>query len=415
MNVKPNKTLALLAAGMKHYSSASGDVVSFMGDGSPLKSLAVDIRPVQEGSGDPSPENVRPISGWTGAQVTRAGKNLLHNYPMRTVYGITFEYDPTQNCFHIYGTSTLKFTSTYCVGGGDIFIETNLLPGVECVFSMGGNIPNEIKKIQLEVVYSDNTSDLFLAGVPFTLSKPSTRQRVRWYNQYDIGYEYNIANTYDIKLYPQLELGYAPTAYEAYAGDVIPISWESEAGTVYGGTLDVLSGVLTATHMVVGRPQSISSITSVQTRASDNSTSFWMYNSTGSPFATGAEALCNMAKYNPQRDTEALQINEFRVSDQYRTSWNMRFSSSVVGTTRESIYEYFSEHPLQMYFALINPITYQLTPRQVSALLGRNNIWADGGPVSVEYSDPQPGKLALLLRNRREAEVLSMRRKEAGE
>lgn len=35
-----------------------------------MPALAIDIEPVQEGSGDPSPENVRPIHGWTEMNVT---------------------------------------------------------------------------------------------------------------------------------------------------------------------------------------------------------------------------------------------------------------------------------------------------------------------------------------------------------
>ena len=35
----------------------------------PLKSLSIAIEPVQSGSGDPSPDNVRPISGWTEVKV----------------------------------------------------------------------------------------------------------------------------------------------------------------------------------------------------------------------------------------------------------------------------------------------------------------------------------------------------------
>lgn len=57
---------ALLAAKRKQYSTASGNVVAFDGDGSLLRGLTVGIEPVQPGSGDPSPDNVRPISGWTG-------------------------------------------------------------------------------------------------------------------------------------------------------------------------------------------------------------------------------------------------------------------------------------------------------------------------------------------------------------
>lgn len=37
--------------------------------------------------------------------------------------------------------------------------------------------------------------------------------------------------------------------YHKYNGNFIPISWEAEAGTVYGGTLNVISGKLTVTRV----------------------------------------------------------------------------------------------------------------------------------------------------------------------
>lgn len=42
-----------------------------------LKSVKVEFEPKQEGSGDPSPDNVRPISGYTGLELVRTGSNLL--------------------------------------------------------------------------------------------------------------------------------------------------------------------------------------------------------------------------------------------------------------------------------------------------------------------------------------------------
>ena len=57
--------------------TASGAVASFAdGANVPVKSLIVNIDPVQSGSGDPSPTNVRPISGWSEVNVEHAGKNL---------------------------------------------------------------------------------------------------------------------------------------------------------------------------------------------------------------------------------------------------------------------------------------------------------------------------------------------------
>lgn len=61
-----------------HLETASGTVVSFStGLTLPLKEVTVGIEPVQSGTGDPSPNNIRPITGWTGAKISRTGKNLI--------------------------------------------------------------------------------------------------------------------------------------------------------------------------------------------------------------------------------------------------------------------------------------------------------------------------------------------------
>ena len=68
--------------------TATGTIASFDdgADDLPVKSLMVDIDPAQSGSGEPSPTNVRPISGWAGAKVTKAG---LESYTT-DIYNISF-------------------------------------------------------------------------------------------------------------------------------------------------------------------------------------------------------------------------------------------------------------------------------------------------------------------------------------
>ena len=41
-----------------------------------IRSLKVHFSPKQDGTGDPSSENVRPIVGWDGVEVYQIGKNL---------------------------------------------------------------------------------------------------------------------------------------------------------------------------------------------------------------------------------------------------------------------------------------------------------------------------------------------------
>ena len=73
--------------------------------------------PVQEGSGTPSPENIRPIKGRDSVTVERCGENLLNPkenaHVTYTPYGLTITYIG-DNKVHLKGTYNLE-------GGGGIF------------------------------------------------------------------------------------------------------------------------------------------------------------------------------------------------------------------------------------------------------------------------------------------------------
>lgn len=72
---------------VKSTQTYSGDVVEFTAKSVPLSSVVVTMEPIQSGSGDPSPTNVRPITGRTGASVL---VNSEHSETGATTYPITF-------------------------------------------------------------------------------------------------------------------------------------------------------------------------------------------------------------------------------------------------------------------------------------------------------------------------------------
>ena len=56
-----------------------------------------------------------------------------------------------------------------------------------------------------------------------------------------------------------------------------------------------------------------------------------------------------------------------------------------------SLAEYFAYigGAVQIVYPLATPVTYQLTPQEITTLLGDNCVWADTGDVAVEYrADP---------------------------
>ena len=63
---------------LKITDTASGAIASFPdGAAMPMESLTVELEPIQEGTGDPSPDNIRPISGRESVTVVRTGINVF--------------------------------------------------------------------------------------------------------------------------------------------------------------------------------------------------------------------------------------------------------------------------------------------------------------------------------------------------
>lgn len=81
-------------------------------DGIPVKKLTLSLSPHQEGSGDPSPDNVRPISGYTDVTVTRAGKNLAYMPSVTLTMGVQRSSNISTPINIPIGTYTASLTVT---------------------------------------------------------------------------------------------------------------------------------------------------------------------------------------------------------------------------------------------------------------------------------------------------------------
>ena len=199
----------------------SGTLVQMDGmlGGYPL-GVKVSWTPTQEGSGDPSPENIRPIKGRTEIKVERCGENLLNIKPFDTYTsnGITFEYVP-EGGIHISGTATANSDSP-------TFPIWHLPPGKYCGLDMGAEIAASIVVLRDGSRKWLNTKGIFeiLAGDVI----------VYWYMIATNGATLN--NT----IYPYIVPGTtAPTTYTPYIGSTNTLTLPS---TVYGGEVDAVRG-----------------------------------------------------------------------------------------------------------------------------------------------------------------------------
>lgn len=221
--------------------SASGGVAHFVdgADDVPLKSLKVNIVPVQSGSGDPSPSNVRPISGFDTVKVMRAGKNVFPSKGLtQTLNGITI-HSNDDGSFTVNGTATANAQFDLTLNN-----ELKLQSGQYTVGMFADKaVTFDNQHIWWFFYNIGAQSDIANCQSPsktFSLNKITA---TRFYLRIIRG-----ATVDNVTLYPMLVYGTeTPTEFEPYKGTVYGISLSS-AGTVYGGTLDVVSGGLNVTH-----------------------------------------------------------------------------------------------------------------------------------------------------------------------
>lgn len=349
-------------------SEASGSVAAFSdgADDVAVKSLVAEITPVQSGTGDPSPTNIRPISGRTGLTVTRAGKNLcsgLHQGIINADGTYTVAASRVTNAISAeYGTPVKA--GTYTISSPDLNFCTALTKNANgTVAQSWAGTWNA-----LPFTFTVNADSMLF----FSCRKSDN------------------SNLDPTAVFAQLESGSTATPSAPYA-TTYPVTWESIAGAVYGGTLDVVSGVLTVDMALVTfdsfplynddwtNDSTIAASSNKLTPLRDN--------------ARRADAVCNMlpngisvgVSSRVGGATVTTPCFGFNSVDGYGKWIYFRFLKSVVGSTLEELNAYLSENPVSVAYAMETPQTYQLTPTEVRTILGGNTIYTDAGAVSVEY------------------------------
>lgn len=359
----------------------SGPIVSFdtkLHSSRPIEALIVDIDPIQSGTGEPSPTNIRPISGFNSVKVTRAGKNLFSTFEEgnTTSAGITFDFSDS-DVVKISGTSTGNnaSSSNKIIGGSNAPTPIVFKQGHTYTISLQGIVSLSKQNDFRLFLRTNNNSNLWYGdsdGVwTFTPEETFVAERIMLRIK-------SSNTTVNVDAHFQIEFGSVPTTYEAYKGDTYDVSLSS-SGTVYGGILDVVSGELVVNHVFheFDGNEAIGNIAAVGTYAR---TRYTLSNIGGSGVMDG---LTNFS--HGIIDTE--WAGEF--GHAYGTR-SYAYLFLPCGATASSAQAYLAGQktagtPVQIVWILATPITYQLTAQEVKTLLGNNNIWADAGDVTVTY------------------------------
>jgi len=336
----------------------------------PAKSLIVSMEPIQSGSGDPSPDNIRPISGRTGENITHTGVNLFeptawNNYK---VHGVSFN---GSDC-----TPLVTFLNTLPAGDYTISFKFDVETTVSGSTSWGILLHSTSGYID------GRTSGQHNAGETLTFTRSVTITDANK-GTFDHAYLYSGGgNKADIYMYAfQLQVGSTATAYEAYNGTTIPISWNTEAGTVYGGTVDVVSGVLTVDRAMVD----LGTLTWTKIKTSGDHWRFW--------------AMLNTMRLLGQ--IISSQYRQISAAEQYMGAQgiaNQASASYVLAMVSDERYAdavafKTAMSGVQLVYELANPITHQLTPQQIQMLKGSNTLWSDADDLTLTYIGTTPPNL----------------------
>lgn len=165
----------------------------------------------------------------------------------------------------------------------------------------------------------------------------------------------------------------SPTT-EASAGTTIAVSWQTEAGEVYGGYVDLVSGELTVTHKYMDFDGT--------ERWSLGTSTVW-YTISDMNLSKSRKGWCN---YFPVKtdssDTRTILMvqfgsdskeNRFYLVNAYENGYDEQAKIQALVTG------------MQIVYPLAEPLVIQLTPQQIKSLLGKNNAWCSTGDVDLQY------------------------------
>ena len=201
-----------------------------------------------------------------------------------------------------------------------------------------------------------------------------------YYLRFQVDPVYGVTYNHDISInYPSTD-----TDYHAYQGQTISVDWTSEAGTVYGGTLDVVTGVLTVDRAIVD----MTAFAGIWNIDRPVQRIYIFLNVAKAPSTQPANILCNRFETRSFDDIYAGKLQGVALSSGNALQFHINGLTDDAVVTTAMVDQYFVDNPTQVVYELATPITYQLTAEEVEALVGTNNVWSTGDSVSVTVSEP---------------------------
>ena len=321
--------------------------------------------------------NECPISGWTGAEIEQANANLL---ALPFVYFNAVPHNKDNAFFVKAGGYTISWS-------GSSATSWRL-----CIFmcDRDGNELSDDKYVPSNGMNYQFNNKQWIAGANGSIKNHTITIvedcYIRFY--FALG-DTTASTTFDEAM---LNIGNSrATDYHPYTGNQISVTFPSDAGIVYGGTLTInpdRTGTLVVEDAKVVLDGSVDEDIS-------------SYNSSYDGFSVRIDN----AEINSWIPATQLKSNYMRAANSrgqitppipwslctyYNITDDKWFFICGTGFTETTdLRNYLAENPLTVVYPLATPITYTLTASEVSGILttlyGTNNVWADTGDTEVEY------------------------------
>ena len=274
-------------------------------------------------------------------------------------------------------TATKTLTTQKQRLGNMIKVSAN---GSQLQYMFQDNNTSDYGDIELENAQLFDLTAMFgstIADYIYSLEQADAGAGVAWFR-----------NLFPKDYYPY-DNSYTETCVSAVNGDPYrkkDIDWTSEAGTVYGGTLDVVTGVLTVTY------KKISLGDYNYGKSADNNfyistvTDFKVYGTGTTRYGVGLCDSFDFLTWNWASQNSTCTCYYNSGYNGYRIFFH---SEEHANDSAAGFKTYMQSIGASFVYELATPLTYQLTGQEVEALVGTNNVWSDGGNVTVAVVTPE--------------------------
>ena len=396
------------------FPEVTGDTVSFFSEyaGLPLKKCEVAFAATQSGTGDPSPDNVRPIVGVDSVSVVDSAADQEY-YPVNKLIPIPAfqdgEGDPSPSNVRqiLYGLSITRdddselevYGGTLNVFSGKLKVTDILKPvlkedvtraAVGDVYFVNNffYIPNDIASTKSNILKrganqyatqdaKDNLNDFefcctTLAGTPFRLFiKDSIHTTIEDFRDWLDNNPINILVKLATPEVIQLSATELQRAKEALGIVTATIDLD---GTRYGGVINTLTGEMSVTW--ISQSMDVTWVYS-----SSNNGYFAVSPLTQLPAKKNGinNILCDVYKTANTSTTDMPDLSVKGISN----SGSILVRDGSFNGDVTNFINFVKDH--YIVYELATPLTIQLTPAQIATIQGTNTIFADTGDTTVQY------------------------------